>query len=80
MQTSIYYFLTTSSECHYFVLQIIVLLTWCCYISDTHLRVRNYHFILIDIEIEKGKVTVMDSLRKDISEYIEIKDWLARWF
>ena len=78
MQTNIYYFLTTSSECHYFVLQIIVLLTRCCYISDTRLRVRSYHFILIDIEIEKGKVTVMDSLRKHISEYREIKDTLGR--
>jgi hypothetical protein len=78
MHKNIYYFLTTSSECHYFVLQIIVLLTRYCYISDTRLRVRSYHFILIDIELDKGMVTVMDSLRKDISEYIEIKNSFAR--
>ena len=78
MQKNIYYFLTTSSECHYFVLQIIVLLTRYCYISDTRLRVRSYHFILLDIEMEKGMVTVMDSLRKDISEYKEIRNSFAR--
>ena len=78
MQKNIYYFLTTLSECHYFVLQIIVLLTRYCYISDTRLRVRIYHFIPIDIEMEKGMVTLMDSLRKDIDEYIEIKNSFAR--
>ena len=78
MHKNIYYFLTTSSECHYFVLQIIVLLTRYFYISDTRLRMRRYHFILIDIELDKGMVTIIDSLRKDISEYIEIKNSFDR--
>ena len=77
MHKNIYYFLTTSSECHYFVLQIIVCLLDVV-ISDTLLRVRSYHFILIDIELDRGMVTVMESLRKDISEYVEIKNSFAR--
>ena len=43
-----------------------------------YIRVRSYHFILIDIQVDEGKVIVMDSLRKDISEYRSVKDMFDR--
>ena len=43
-----------------------------------YIRVRSYHFILLDIKIEEGNVIVLDSLRKDYIEYKGLKDMLDR--
>ena len=43
-----------------------------------YIRVRSYHFILLDIVIEEGKVIVLDSLREDYNEYIGLKNMLDR--
>ena len=41
---------------------------------------RSFHYILLEIELEKGVVTVLDSRRKDCKEYAEITEMLANKF
>jgi len=36
------------------------------------------HYILLEIDVEKGVVTVLDSRRKDRNEYAEITKLLAK--
>jgi len=33
----------------------------------------SYHWILLIIEVDKGKVEVLDSLYKDTSEYVTVR-------
>ena len=40
--------------------------------------VRSFHYILLEIDVENGVVTVLDSRRKDRNEYAEITELLAK--
>ena len=40
--------------------------------------VHSFHYILIEIDVENGVVTVLDSRRKDRNEYAEITELLAK--
>ena len=40
--------------------------------------VRSFHYILLEIEIDKGVVTVLDSRRHDRNEYAEIIEMLTK--
>ena len=39
---------------------------------------RSFHYILLEIKLEKGIVTVFDSKRKDPEEYADMTQMLAR--
>ena len=40
--------------------------------------VRSFHYILLEIEVEKGVVTVLDSRQKERNEYAEITEMLVK--
>ena len=40
--------------------------------------VRNYHYILLEIKLEKGVVTVLDSRRKDPQNYANMTQMLEK--
>ena len=40
--------------------------------------VRSFHYILLEIKLEKGIVTVFDSKRKDPEEYADMTQMLDR--
>ena len=40
--------------------------------------VRSYHYILLEIKLEKGVVTVLDSKRKDPKEYTDMTEMLEK--
>lgn len=39
---------------------------------------RSFHYILLEIKLEKGVVTVLDSKRKDPEEYADMTQMLVR--
>ena len=39
---------------------------------------RSFHYILLEIKLEKGVVTVLDSKRKDPEEYADMTQMLDR--
>ena len=39
---------------------------------------RSFHYILLEIKLEKGVVTVLDSKRKDPEEYADTTQMLDR--
>ena len=39
---------------------------------------RNFHYILLEIKLEKGVVTVLDSKCKDPEEYADMTQMLVR--
>ena len=42
------------------------------------LCVRRFHFILLDIQLEEGKVTVLDSRRKEARDYADMIEMLQK--
>ena len=38
----------------------------------------SFHFILLDIKLEQGVVTVLDSKRKDLQEYADMTEILKK--
>jgi len=40
--------------------------------------VRSFHYILLEIRLEKGVVTVLDSRRKDPQEYADMTEILKK--
>ena len=40
--------------------------------------VRRYHYILLEIKLERGLVTVLDSRRKDPSTYADMTEMLSK--
>ena len=39
---------------------------------------RSFHYILLEIKLEKGVVTVLDSKRKDPEEYADMTQMLEK--
>ena len=79
-QTNIKYsFLTTSSECYCLVHIRFPLLLERGYsnvIDDA--CVRSFHYILLQIKLEQGVVTVLDSRRKDPQDYADMTQMLEK--
>jgi hypothetical protein len=40
--------------------------------------VRRYHYILLEIKLEQGLVTVLDSRQKDPKEYADMTEMLEK--
>ncbi len=40
--------------------------------------VRSFHYILLEIKLEQGLVTVLDSRRKDPNEYADMTEILEK--
>ena len=40
--------------------------------------VRRFHFILLEIKLERGVVTVLDSRRKDPEDYVDMIKMLQK--
>ena len=40
--------------------------------------VRNYHYILLEIKLEQGVVTVLDSTQKDPQDYANMTQMLEK--
>ena len=40
--------------------------------------VRSYHYVLLEIILEKGVVTILDSRRKDPQEYADMTEILKK--
>jgi hypothetical protein len=72
-----YSFLTTSSECYCLVHIRFRLLEVIVYVID-ELCVRRFHFILLEIKLYGGVVTVLDSRRKDPQEYTDMTAMLQK--
>ena len=43
-----------------------------------HINVRRFHWILLIIRVDEGVVEVMDSLRKDMEEWDDLRQMLDR--
>ena len=43
-----------------------------------YINVRKFHWILLIIRVDEGVVEVMDSLRKDMDEYLNLQEMLQR--
>ena len=43
-----------------------------------YINVRRFHWILLLIRVDEGVVEVMDSLRKDMDEYLNLQELLQR--
>jgi hypothetical protein len=48
----------------------VILMSYAC--------VRRFHYILLEIKLEQGLVTVLDSRRKDPKEYADMTEILER--
>ena len=44
----------------------------------SHACVRSFHFILLEIKLEQGLVTVLDSRRKDPQDYADMTQMLKK--
>jgi len=44
----------------------------------TYINVRRFHYILLIIEVDAGRVEIMDSLAKPVEKYQSIIDALQR--
>ena len=44
----------------------------------TYACMRSFHYILLEIKLEKGVVTVLDSKRKDPKEYADMTGILEK--
>ena len=44
----------------------------------TYACMRSFHFILLEIKLEQGVVTVLDSRRKDPQEYADMTQMLEK--
>jgi hypothetical protein len=44
----------------------------------TYINVRSFHWILLTIEVDYGRVEIMDSSNKDPEEYRSLLDMLQR--
>ena len=43
-----------------------------------YINVSNFYWILLLIRVDEGVVEVMDSLRKDMDEYLDLQELLQR--
>ena len=48
----------------------VILMSYAC--------VRSYHYILLEIKLEQGLVTVLDSRRKDPQDYADMTEMLQK--
>ena len=44
----------------------------------TYACMRSFHYILLEIKLEQGVVTVLDSRRKDPKEYADMTEMLEK--
>ena len=44
----------------------------------TYACMRSFHYILLEIKLERGLVTVLDSWRKDPKEYADMTEMLEK--
>ena len=44
----------------------------------TYACMRSFHYILLEIKLERGLVTVLDSRRKDPKEYADMTEMLEK--
>ena len=44
----------------------------------TYACMRSFHYILLEIKLEQGVVTVLDSKRKDPQEYADMTEMLEK--
>ena len=44
----------------------------------TYACMRSFHYILLEIKLEQGVVTVLDSKRKDFKEYADMTEILKK--
>ena len=44
----------------------------------TYACMRNFHYILLEIKLEQGEVTVLDSRRKDPQDYANMTQMLEK--
>ena len=73
-----YSFLTTSSECYCFVhIRFRLLEDIASNIID-ELCACRFHFILLEIKLGRGVVTVLDSRRKDPQDYADMTEMLSK--
>ena len=44
----------------------------------TYACMRSFHYILLEIQLEQGVVTILDSRRKDSKEYADMTEILEK--
>ena len=75
---TIYYFLTTSSE-GLTLLYTLFPYSMLCEIDEFYLQnVCRFHMILLDIQVDKSKVEVLDPLNIDIEQFSSMQNMLQR--
>ena len=71
-----YYFLTTSGE-GLTLLYTLVPYSMLCEIDEFYLQnVCSFHWILLDIQVDKSKVEVLDPLNRDIKQFSSMQNML----
>ena len=71
-----YYFLTTSSE-GLTLLYTLIPYSMLCEIDDLYLKnVCMFHWVLLDIQVDKGKVEVLDPLNRNIEQFSSMQNML----
>ena len=75
---TIYYFLSTSGE-GLTLLYTLVPYSMLCEIDEFYLQnVCRFHWILLDIQVDKSKVEVLDPLDRDIEQFSSMQDMIQR--
>ena len=75
---TIYYFLSTSGE-GLTLLYTLVPYSMLCDIDEFYLQnVCRFHWILLDIQVDKSKVEVLDPLDRDIEQFRPMQDMIQR--
>ena len=73
-----YYFLTTSGE-SLTLLYTLVPYSMLCEIDEFYLQnVCRFHWILLDILVDKSKVEILDPLDRDIEQFSSMQNMLQR--
>ena len=73
-----YYFLTTLGE-DLTLLYTLIPYSMLCEIDEFYLQsVSRFHWILLDIQVDKGKLEVMDPLNRDIQKFSSMWNMLQR--
>ena len=47
-------------------------------VTDVYINMCNFHWILLDIRVDKGIVEVMDPLKRNLEKFRNMQDMLQR--
>ena len=48
------------------------------WVTDVYINMYSFHLILMDIQLDKGRVEVMDPLKRPLEQFSDMQDMLQR--